>query len=71
MVALPQIGDGRNDDLLSIVAEYKQFNVELEEYKKLLADLQARSLDLSNSIKDKDIIFPNQIRALRSYHRSI
>lgn len=45
---------GKNDDLLSIVAEYKQFKVELEEYKKLLADSQARSLDLSNSIRDKD-----------------
>jgi chromosome segregation ATPase len=45
---------GKNDDLLSIVAEYKQFKVELEEYKKLLADSQTRSIDLSNSIREKD-----------------
>ncbi|MBU3188725.1 hypothetical protein K9O30_06065 [Clostridium bowmanii] len=44
----------KNDDLLSIVTEYKNFKIELEEYKKLLADSQTRNIDLSNSIKDKD-----------------
>ena len=44
----------KNDDLLSIVAEYKQYKIQVEDYKKLLADSQARSIDLSNSIKDKD-----------------
>lgn len=44
----------KNDMLLSDLAEHKKFKVELEEYKKLLADSQTRSIDLSNSIKDKD-----------------
>jgi hypothetical protein len=51
---------GKNDDLLSIVAEYKQFKVELQEYKKLLSDSQTRSIDLSNSIREKDYII-NQL----------
>jgi hypothetical protein len=46
---------GKNDDLLNIVAEYKQFKVELEEYKELLVDSQSRSIDLSNSIREKGI----------------
>lgn len=44
----------KNDMLLSDLKDYKQYKIELEEYKKLLADAQARSIDLSNSIKDKD-----------------
>jgi len=44
----------KNDDLLSIVAEYKQYKVELEEFKKLLADAQARNIDKDNIIRDND-----------------
>lgn len=53
---------GKNDMLLSDLAEYKQYKVEMEEYKKLLADAQARNIDLSNSIKDKDYNI-NQLNA--------
>ena len=44
----------KNDMLLSDLAEYKQYKVELEEYKKLLADAQARNIDKDNIIKDND-----------------
>lgn len=44
----------KNDMLLSDLKDYKQYKIELEEYKKLLADAQARNIDLSNSIKEKD-----------------
>jgi len=44
----------KNDTLNGIVSEYKQYKTQVEEYKKLLADLQAKNIDLSNIIKDKD-----------------
>jgi len=44
----------KNDDLLSLVTEYKHYKIELEEYKKLLADSKSRNSDLSNGNKDKD-----------------
>ena len=44
----------KNDMLLSDLAEYKQYKVELEEYKKLLADAQARNIVKDNIIKDND-----------------
>lgn len=44
----------KNDMLLSDLKDYKQYKTQVEEYSKLLADSQARSIDLSNSIKDKD-----------------
>ena len=44
----------KNDMLLSDLAEYKRYKVELEEYKKLLADAQARNIDKDNIIKDND-----------------
>lgn len=45
---------GKNDMLLSDLAEYKQYKTQLEEYKKLNADAQARENELNNSIKEKD-----------------
>jgi len=54
---------GKNDDLLSRVAEYKHYRIELEEYEKLLADSQARNFDLSNGNKDKDNII-NQLNVI-------
>ncbi|MBU3111631.1 hypothetical protein [Clostridium lacusfryxellense] len=44
----------KNDMLLSDLQEYKQYKVELEEYKKLLADAQARNIDKDNIIRDND-----------------
>ena len=44
----------KNDMLLSDLAEYKQYKIELIECKKLLADAQARNIDKDNTIKDKE-----------------
>jgi hypothetical protein len=44
----------KNDMLLSDLAEYKNHKVQLEEYKKLLADAQTRNIDKDNIIKDND-----------------
>lgn len=44
----------KNDMLLSDIAEHKKSKDELEEYKKLLADAQARDIDKDNLIKDND-----------------
>lgn len=51
---------GKNDMLLSDLREYKQYKVELEEYKKLLSDAQARNIDKENTIKDNSYII-NQL----------
>jgi hypothetical protein len=45
---------GKNDMLLSDLTEYKKFKVEVEQYKNLLADAQAREIDKDNIIKDND-----------------
>ncbi len=45
---------GKNDMLLSDLAEYKKFKVEVEQYKNLLADAQAREIHKDNIIKDND-----------------
>ena len=44
----------KNDDLMSIVSEYKQYKEEVDQYKKLLAEVQAKNIDNDNIIKDKD-----------------
>lgn len=49
----------KNDDLLSIVSEYKQYKVDAEEYKKLLSDAQTKNIELNNSLKDKDLTINN------------
>ena len=45
---------GKNDMLLSDLAEYKQYKTEVEQYKKLLSDSQAKNIDKDNIIKDND-----------------
>lgn len=49
----------KNDDLLSIVSEYKQYKVDAEEYKKLLAAAQTKNIELNSSFKDKDFTINN------------
>ncbi len=44
----------KNDMLLGDLSDYKQYKVQLEEYKKLLSDAQARNIDKENIIKDND-----------------
>ncbi|MCB2357155.1 hypothetical protein [Clostridium estertheticum] len=50
---------GKNDTLTGILEEYKQYKVEVEEYKKLLADTQSKNIELKDSIKDKDATVNN------------
>jgi chromosome segregation ATPase len=45
----------KNDDLLGIVSEYKQYKSEVEEYKKLLSDAQAKNISLNDDIKNKEL----------------
>jgi hypothetical protein len=51
----------KNDMLLSDLAEYKQYKTEVEQYKKLLSDAQAKSIDKDNIIKDNEYII-NQLK---------
>jgi len=44
----------KNDMLVGDIKDYKKYKVELEEYKKLLADAQGRDIDKDNLIKDND-----------------
>lgn len=44
----------KNDDLLSIVSEYKEYRTKAEEYKKLLADAQAKNIEKDNIIKNNE-----------------
>lgn len=44
----------KNDMLLSDLKDYKQYKIQVEEYKKLLADAQARNIDKDSIIKDND-----------------
>lgn len=53
--ALVEEYKSKNDMLLSDLKEYKQYKVEMEEYKKLLADAQGKNIDKDNIIKDKDL----------------
>ncbi|MBX4272124.1 hypothetical protein [Clostridium estertheticum] len=50
---------GKNDTLTGILEEYKQYKVEVEQYKKLLADSQSKNIELKDSIKDKDFTVNN------------
>jgi chromosome segregation ATPase len=45
---------GKNDMLLTDLAEHKQYKVRNEELSKLLADSQSRNIDKDNSIKEKE-----------------
>jgi chromosome segregation ATPase len=44
----------KNDTMTGLLNEYKQYKTEVEEYKKILADSQAKNIELNNSIKNKD-----------------
>jgi len=50
---------GKNDTLTGILEEYKQYKVEVEQYKKSLADTQSKNIELKDSIKDKDFTVNN------------
>lgn len=47
------------DTMAGIVEEYKDYKNQIEEYKKLLADSQAKNINLDNSLKQKDISINN------------
>jgi len=44
----------KNDMLLGDLSECKQYKVDIEEHKKLLAEVQGRENDLRDSLSDKD-----------------
>ncbi len=44
----------KNDTLTGLFEEYKQYKVEIEQYKKLLADSQSKVFELKDNVKDKD-----------------
>jgi len=44
----------KNDTLTGLFEEYKQYKVEIEQYKKLLADSQSKIFELKDNLKDKD-----------------
>jgi chromosome segregation ATPase len=50
---------GKNDTLTGILEEYKQYKVEVEQYKKLLEDAQSKNIELKDSIKDKNFTVNN------------
>ena len=50
---------GKNDTLTGILEEYKQYKVEVEQYKKLLADAQSKNIELKDSIKDNNFTVNN------------
>ena len=45
----------KNDDLLGIVSEYKQYKPQVEEFKKLLSDAQTKNILTNDIIKNKDL----------------
>ncbi|MBU3182626.1 hypothetical protein [Clostridium psychrophilum] len=45
---------GKNDTLTGILEEYEQYKIEVEKYKKLLADAQSINIELKDSLKEKD-----------------
>ncbi|MCB2300429.1 coiled-coil domain-containing protein [Clostridium tagluense] len=49
----------KNDTLTGILEEYKGYKIKIEENAKLLADSQAKNIDLSNDIKDKEFTISN------------
>jgi len=45
----------KNDDLLGIVSEYKQYKTQIEGYKKLYSDAQAKNISINNDINNKEL----------------
>jgi chromosome segregation ATPase len=65
---------GKNDTLTGILEEYKQYKVEVEHYKKSLADTQSKNIELKDSIKDKDFAVSNlgnDIETLKEDHEKV
>jgi len=65
---------GKNDTLTGILEEYKKYKVEVEQYKKSLADSQSKNSELKDSIKDKDFTVTNlgkDIENLKKDHRKV
>lgn len=65
---------GKNDTLTGILEEYKQYKVEVEQYKKSLADTQSKNIELKDSIKDKDFTVINlgkDIENLKEDHQKV
>ena len=50
---------GKNDTLTGILEEYKQYKVEIKQYKKLLEDTQSKNIELKDDIKDKNFTVNN------------
>jgi len=62
---------GKNDTLTGILEEYKQFKIEVLEYKKLLEDNKVRNSSLSDDNKDKAFTINNlnkDIKKLKEEH---
>ncbi|MBK5201416.1 MAG: hypothetical protein JJE21_07765 [Spirochaetaceae bacterium] len=62
---------GKNDTLTGILEEYKQFKVEVLEYKKLLEDKKVRNNSLSDDNKNKNFTINNltkDIENLKEVH---
>jgi len=62
------------DTITGILEDYKKYKVELEEYKKLLSDAQARNIDKDNIIKDNNYNINNlgkNIENLKEEHVKI
>ncbi|WP_443660578.1 hypothetical protein [Clostridium algidicarnis] len=65
---------GKNDTLTGILEEYKQYKVEVEQYKKSLADTQSKNIELKDSIKDKNFTVNNlgkDIENLKEDHEKV
>jgi len=65
---------GKNDTLTGILEEYKQYKVEVEHYKKSLADTQSKNIELKDSIKEKDFTVTNlgkNIETLKEDHEKV
>ncbi|GCD13247.1 hypothetical protein [Clostridium tagluense] len=62
---------GKNDTLTGILEEYKGYKTEIEEYKKLLADAQARNIDKENIIKDNEYNINNLNMGLKTKDEAI
>ncbi len=45
----------KNDTMTGLLHEYKDYKVETEQYKSLLADAQAKSIELSDKIKAQEL----------------
>lgn len=65
---------GKNDTLTGILEEYKQYKVEVEQYKKSLADTQSKNIELENNIKDRDFTITSlgkDIKNLKEDHEKV